>query len=111
MAITKEFGKISSVKFGFGGYQNCMFGLQLVFDSGGSSVGAFLNGGWHTKRMEGAQWSEADRSDQQADLCTKIISLLKEAKVDDITKLKGMPVELTIEARALTTWRILTEVL
>ena len=49
---------------------------------------------------------------QLAELMRYISKLLSEAKVDDITKLAGKPVEITIdEFNSLKSWRILTEVL
>lgn len=41
-----------------------------------------------------------------------ISKLLADAKVDDVTKLAGKPIELTINKHnSLESWRILTEVL
>jgi hypothetical protein len=40
-----------------------------------------------------------------------ISSLLKDAKVDSVDKLKGKPVEVTLDGNQLKSWRILTEVL
>lgn len=57
------------------------------------------------------KWTEDDR-DELAQLMRYISKLLSEAKVDDITKLAGKPVEVTIdEFNSLKSWRILTEVL
>lgn len=107
----KKLGKIKFVSFGHGGYQGCMLGLNLQFEGDGYGCGSFVNGGWHIKRSDGAQWTEADRSKQQAEMCAKIIELLKEAKVDDVSKLKNIPVELEFEGMSLKSWRILKEVL
>ena len=37
--------------------------------------------------------------------------LLNDAKVDSVDKLKGIPVEVTLEDNTLKEWRVLTEVL
>lgn len=105
----KMVGVIESVSFGKGGYQDCMLGLSLTFKSQGYGVSAFVNGGCTLERSPSAKWTELDRSNQQADLCKKIIKLLEDAKVDDITELKGKPVELTTDGMTLKDWRILTE--
>ena len=41
----------------------------------------------------------------------KISKLLQIAKVKEIIKLKGKPVEIEFESNTLKSWRILTEVL
>lgn len=109
--MKKKLGKIRDLKFGLGGYQDCQLGLSMTLDMKGSCVGAFVQGGWAIDRPDYAQWTEVDRAKQQADLCTKLISLMKDAGVDDVMKLEGVPVEVTIEGNALKDWRILTEVL
>jgi hypothetical protein len=40
-----------------------------------------------------------------------VSKLLKEAKVNSVDKLKGIPVEVTFDGNILKDWRILTEVL
>lgn len=110
----KELGKIQSVRFGHGGYQDAMIGLSLTFGGEGWGVGAFINGGWDAatmKRSEHAKWTEAERTAQQAELVVKISELLKAAKVNDVSKLLNIPVECTFDGNMLKDWRILTEVL
>ncbi len=111
MSLRKELGKISSVSFGFGGYQDCMLGLSMTFSMKGASVSTFINGGWVAERSDQASWSEADRSEQQSKMCWEIIRLLEKAKVSDVRDLEGIPVELTFEGIGLLEWRILEEVL
>ena len=110
----RELGKISKVWFGVGGYQDCMFGLTLTLEGKGWGVGDFISGGWDVERMprsEYAKWTEADRDEQMVKMCRRISKLLSDAKVDDIAKLKGIPIEVVFECNALKEWRILTEVL
>jgi len=44
--LEKQLMKISSCRFGLGGYQDCQFGLFLNFESKGTGVSAFITGGW-----------------------------------------------------------------
>lgn len=90
MSETTELGKISSVKLGFGGYQDVQFGLSLTFEMPGSGVQTFITG---------------------ENTLLKIEFLLKSAKIDDLQKLKNIPVQITFENSVLKSWRILTEVL
>lgn len=106
----KLLGKIEKVYFGDGGYQGAQFGLTLCFYMSGSGITAFVNGGWK-ERPESAQWTEQDRAIQQSNLCMKIIEILKKAKVDDVYKLKNIPVEVIVENGCLISWRVLEEVL
>ena len=97
-------GKIENVRFGFGGYQDAMIGLHLEFSMQGSGITTFVSGGWKEKR--------ADSLPLRGELVQKIIETLKLAKVDDVTKLKNVPVEIVIDHnRSLHSWRILEEVL
>lgn len=111
IVIEKRLGKIENVKFGMGGYQDAMIGLSLTFSMQGSGVNTFISGGWTMERPEQARWTEQDREKQQATLVQKITSFLNEAKVDDVYKLKNIPVEVTLEGNVLKDWRILKEVL
>lgn len=109
---TKELGKISRVCFGLGGYQDCMLGLSLDFTLGGSGVGTFI-GFWDCNLIEhtNCDWTETTRDKKNAETMRVISKLLHEAKVDDVMKLKGIPVEVTMESRMFKSFRILTEVL
>lgn len=107
----KYLGKISSVSFGKGGYQDCMFGLTLSFEMSGGGISAFINGGWTLERSPDAKWTEEDRSRQQAEMVKKMIQIMKDAKVDEVYKLKGIPVEVTVENMTFKDFRILKEVL
>ena len=48
MSEVKELGKISSVKFGIGGYQDAMFGIFFCFELGGGGSGICDGGGGHS---------------------------------------------------------------
>lgn len=112
MSEQKYLGKIEKVKFGRGGYDDAMLGLSLSFSFGEAyGITDFINSGWTGKRSKDANWTEADRDALRAKCIAYIDQLLNEAKVYDVTELKGKPVEILIENNALKSWRILTEVL
>lgn len=102
-------GKISNVQFGI---RDGRFGLWLI-----------LEGTWGTQTehttwdpetvevTEHTKWTEFDRDIELSKIMHKISKLLNEAKIDDIYKLKNIPVEFTSENGRLKDWRILTEVL
>lgn len=99
----KRLGKIASVKFGAGGYQDAMFGLTvgLEFDHGDSCVD--FKGGYLP-----------DSPDSETIFVCRILEvadILKQAKVDDIGRLRGIPIEAEFDGNALKSWRVLTEVL
>ncbi len=104
-------GVIEKVSFGLGGYQDCQLGLSITMDFKTSGCQTFLSGGWIHDRTKETKWTERDRAKSQAKLCSKIIELLKQAKVSDVTQLVGKPIVATFERGALKDWRILTEVI
>lgn len=113
MSTGKYLGKISAIRIGSGGYQDAMFGIsfELSFD-GSSGIGDFW-GAWGAgiKNTASCKWAESDRQEQLADAFWRLAKLMQEAKVNDFTKLAGVPVEVEIEGNTLKSWRVLTEVL
>lgn len=112
--MNKQLGKITEVKFGFGGYQEAMFGLSIEFKIGTSGgCMAFVGGWWSnaTKPDANTQWTEADRTKAKVDLCDEIQKILVDAHVSSIDKLIDIPCEIWIEDGVVKGWRILTEVL
>lgn len=112
----KELGKISSVSFGIGGYQDAMFGLTLSFDLKGSGFCDFVSGGWAYGVIDPdsphCKWNESDREKSMARMCKIVCQILKDAKVDNISDLKGKPIEIAREGwNDIKSWRILEEVL
>jgi hypothetical protein len=107
--VETKIGVIKKASFGLGGYQECELGLSLTLDFKGSGVCAWVGGGWATKRSEYTKWTEEDRAKQQASLCTKLIELLNDAKIRDVSNLTGKPVECVFEGNTLKDWRLLTE--
>lgn len=111
MNIRKELGKISSVSFGHGGYQDAMIGISFSFaGNSGWGVSDFW-GVWSIERSKHAKWTEKDRINDAGKMVMKINDLLSQAKVSDVARLDGIPVEVTFEGNTLKEWRILTEVL
>jgi len=105
-------GKIESIKFGL---NNSRIGLFYTLSFNSCTEVQSSNDVWDPEQVkvtEGTKWTENDRDMELVQLMRYISKLLSEAKVDDITKLAGKPVEVTInEFNSLKSWRILTEVL
>lgn len=111
--MDKRLGKIKSVRFGYAGYQEAMMGLRLEIGGDCWGVGADITGGWcnHIEITKHTKWTEESRNKERAELVEKIDTLLSEAKVDDVYKLEGVPVEVDFDRGMLRDWRILTEVI
>lgn len=111
--VRKELGKIKSVSFGHGGYQDACIGINLTFEGewGGVSSGMTAWDANMIKHSEHCKWTEADRSKQYDEIVRYVSDLLAQAKVDSVDKLKGKPVEVTFDGNMISSWRILTEVL
>ena len=113
MSTRKELGKICKVSFGLGGYQDCCLGLSLTFEGKSWGVGHFI-GAWDPESIKCdsyCKWTEKDRSEGLDDTMRKLSTILKKAKVDEVSKLFGIPVEVEFDGQLLKTWRILEEVL
>lgn len=111
--MEKRLGKIEEVCFGLGGYQGAMLGLHVTLGDGSWGV-SNSKASWDSEKIkwgEYTQWSEEDRNQWYSDIMRYVSTLLKEAKVDSVDKLKGKPVEVTFDGNTLKEWRILTEVL
>jgi hypothetical protein len=109
-------GKIKSVRFGIGGYNDIQFGLDLQFGSDGVDgwgVGNFYGFLDYTRveHDENCKWTEDERNAQCIKTMKYISKILNDAKVNNITDLKGIPVEVTFEKNMIKDWRVLTEVL
>ena len=111
--LEKKLGKIQSVKFGIGGYQDTCFGIFFIFSSKDWCCGSseFTWDPNCIKHTDGCSWNETERSNDLNKIMRYISDLLRDAKVDDVTKLCGKPVEVVFENTKVQSWRILTEVL
>lgn len=110
MSARKELGKIEKITLGGGGYQDAMFGVSVALSFGGSGVGDF-RGNWSKYPGERAQYTEAEWEAEHAKTYAWLRDLMRSAKVDDFTKLRGIPVEVEFEGNTLKSWRVLSEVL
>ena len=111
--MEKRLGKIQSVRFGHGGYQDACIGIH--FDLGGDGWGVVDSRSvWDPntiKHSENCKWTEQSRDDDLAKIMRFVSDLLRDAKVSDISRLKGVPVEIEFDGMAMKSWRILKEVL
>lgn len=108
----KRLGKITQIRFGFGGYQDAQFGLDLHFGGDGWGV-AWFEGFWAEPPSGHAQWTLADQDTKFAKVVRKVRDTLRAAHKEHVGELLGVPVELTFDRSGSTLkhWRILTEVL
>jgi hypothetical protein len=111
--MEKKLGKISNVTFGCVGYQDVQFGLSLTFEGQGWGVGTTISHAWSLgmKCDKHSKWTEADRDAGFAKTMREVNEIMQKARIDDITKLKGKPVEVVFANNTLQSWRILEEVL
>ena len=111
--MEKKLGKIKSVSFGHGGYQGAMLGIHITLEGVAWGVGTGKDT-WDAEMIEcskHAQWTEEDRSANYAEIMRYVSKLLKDAKVDTVDRLSGIPIEATFDGMKLEDWRVLTEVL
>lgn len=66
---------------------------------------------WSSPPSAHAKWTVEDQMKSRAETMTKLIDLMQKAKVNDLNKLQGIPVEITLESMTLKSWRVLEEVL
>ena len=112
MGLRTELGKIESIYFGACGYHDALFGLKINITGKGWGVGTDITGGWNVDRTERTKWSEADRIRSHGEMCVRVSKLLKDAKVEFVSELRGKPVKCYFkESRVLDRFEILTEVL
>ena len=109
--IEKRIGKITSARFGLGGYQDAMIGLNLTFQSDAWGVSTEKSA-WDcsvVKHSEHCKWTEAARSQEYDEIVRFVSKILNESKVESVDKLVGKPVEVEFEGNCIKDWRILTE--
>lgn len=102
--------KIEKVSFGL---KESQLGIHFVFSTKNTGVShsvAF----WDYERViptENFKWTEDDRLAECELTMQKVSKYLKDAKVESIDQLKGIPVEVTLNNKLFKSFRILTEVL
>lgn len=112
--MNKHLGKISSAKFGIGGYQDAMLGLHICFDFNEGCHICTTRSAWDYILIEHSnytKWTEQSRQDQYAEIMCYLSKILNQAKVKDVNDLVDIPVEVTIKDNSLDSWRVLEEVL
>lgn len=106
-----ELGIIQEVRCGLGGYQDAMIGYGFTLSGSGWVVRTPWEGVRASERSERAQWTESDRIANLGAAMIELAAILNDAKVLDISDLKGKPIEAAFEDGVLKSWRILKEVL
>lgn len=111
--MDKELGKIESVRFGYGGYQDAMFGVTFGLAFGGCMGTTDFKGAWSSdiEASKHAKWTEEDRSKQNDEVVRFLNKLMKDANVRELNQLVGKPIEVISEGMSMKSWRILTEVI
>lgn len=108
--VEKVLGKITKAEYGMVSDYPFLFGLQLYFKLGdGTSIGC---GSRYTINIgKTCKWSTEERQYGITKSVDEVFKILKDAKVNYVSKLVGKPVEVTIESNTFKDFRILTEVL
>jgi hypothetical protein len=102
-----ELGKIEKVEFG---HFDGRFGFTYTLYAGGWNVLDF-KGFWSMVPTENYKWTVDDQDKAFAAAWRHAMELMNDAKVQDLQKLVGKPIEVTTERMMLKSWRILTEVI
>lgn len=106
--MRENIGKIRSVRFGNGGYQDACIGV--TFELGNSTWGVIdFWGAWAIDRSDYCKWTEESRIAELGQMVMRVNALLKDANVSSLDKLVGKPIEVTMNGTTLQSWRILTE--
>ncbi len=104
-----ELGKVQSVRVGYGGYQDAEWGVW--FTLGGKSWGVSSGKGCWADWDKHCKWTPEDQRKTFAEVMEYMRDLCKDANVQDVAGLKGVPVECAFDGMLLKSWRVLGEVL
>lgn len=103
-------GKIQNIRFGLGGYDDAMLGISFTLGSDKECWGTHeFIGTWVSPPSEHANWTIESQTKLWGEMVRHIGSLLNDAKVGDIQKLIGKPIEAIFKDNTLKEWRLLTE--
>ena len=107
----KVLGKISNAEYGLIHDRPFLMGLKLEFKMG--DYGTVGDGGKYTVNMsdECRAWERGERAKTIEEKTDYIYKLLNDAKVNNVSQLKNIPVEVILENNCFKDFRILTEVL
>ena len=108
--IRTYLGKITSAEFGLVRDYPFMMGLKLQFKfEEPFKESGYVGDGWiYTVNMNPGSDDRKTELEKRAD---GLYQLLKIAKCQNVSELKGKPVELTLDGNTFKSMRILTEVL
>ena len=107
--MTSKLGKIAEVRFGRGGYDNAMFGISFVLENEIGTVQDFW-GTWSDDTGKPEAWKKG-QLEFFGSTMKRINNLLTEARKQNVADLAGTPVEIIFNGDALSSWRVLKEVL
>jgi hypothetical protein len=105
----KELGCIRNATFGYGGYQDAMFGFGVTLAGEAWGVSDFT-GSW-PKRPARASYTAEEHQASLLEGVTRLHETLRAAKRQHVAELVGTPIEATFEGGTLKSWRVLTEVI
>ncbi len=113
MEERKELGKIDKVSFGVCRDRGYLLGINFTLTFGGGSSGCNTS---HQVNMsewnKNCKWSISEQEEYIVKMAWYVKNMLEESKVNDISQLKGIPIEATFKNyNELESFRILTEVL
>ena len=106
----KFLGKIENVRFGRNSDRPFLFGLDIDFRFNSSGVSANYSVNM-TKPNQYTHFTQEEQDKHLVETMTFIWELLKTAKVNEISQLKNIPVEVEIKGNMFKDFRVLTEVL
>ncbi len=112
MTMTQtKLGKIRSVNFGYGGYDDAMFGITFQLGNDDWGVSDF-RGAWK-RDINTLDKNTAEKHVMNIyNVWYVIINVMDDAKVKSIHELIDIPVEVTFDDKdQLISWRVLKEVL
>ena len=116
--MTIHLGKIESVDFEIGGYQDCMIQFRFTLSFGGyGSIKTFGQSWSHVTEEElnepnsRYKWSHEGRLKDIGQAGWTVINLMKDAKVNSLSSLKGKPVRVYCVGNTVDRFEILKEVL
>lgn len=103
-------GHIANAYFGLGGYAGLEIGIHLSLNFPGHG-GVWEHRAWfdanQVKEPKHGGWKEADRNKYYADLVRCVSDYLRDAKVSDITELRGKPIQGEFRGRELLGWEFI----
>lgn len=106
--MKEEIGKIKSVRYGMGGYQDACFGFS--FELGGKAWGVSdFWGTWARKPDKHTKWTVADQDREFLSSSRKVLSLLQRSGRPSIDRLVGVPVRCVFDGNTLKSWDIIED--